>query len=291
MRWTDVLMWVILVLTYGISFYILYKSKLKRIMRMGIIVTSIYGVLSIFLAFFPAQMANNIKNPLTSLLIGISSFILFFIPLYYYKIIKVTYFGHELQPTIRKNLILLIIPLIILIYFKNDLSFLVSGLLNLWLLAFLVVAICMAAYVWTKMNKIDLFIKMFGAKFYISSAIITFCVQIIHTAVPEEFFYRIFLIGTLRPLVGETLAILLSAFIFGVCHVWFMDHKRKVNNRLAQSVTFHMTLGIFLGLVWTRFSVFYIPVILHALINTSSLTIKTAKWRHIKKMKMAAIKS
>lgn len=279
----NIIIGFILVLLYGSSFYILYNAKLKRVLKMGIVITSIYSFLSLILLFYPSNLSYVIKSPMQNLLLGVSLAIIIFIPLYNKKIISCTYYGYRLQDTLRKNIIFLIIPLVILMYFNNDFSFLSFQSVNLWLLLIMLICIGIASYLWNKVNKSALFIKTFGKKIYTLSVLITFCVQIIHTAIPEEFFFRVFLISAMQPLLGETLAIVISSLVFGISHVWFFDRNRKLKNRVAQSITVHVTLGIFLSLIWTRFAVFYVNVFLHALINSLGIAVTIGRQLYLKK--------
>lgn len=281
----NIIIGFVLALLYGSSFYILSNAKLKRILKMGIVITSIYSFLSLILVFYPSKLSYVIKSPRQNLLLGVSLAIIIFIPLYNKKIIRCTYYGYRLQDTLRKNIIFLIMPLVILLYFNNDFSFLSFQSVNLWLLLIVIIFIGIASYLWNKVNKTVLFIKTFGKKIYILSVLITFCIQVIHTAIPEEFFFRVFLIGAIRPLLGETLAIVISSLIFGISHVWFFDRNRKLKNRVAQSITVHVTLGIFLSLIWTRFAVFYVNVFLHALINSLGIAVTLGRQLYMKKNK------
>ncbi|WP_350342987.1 CPBP family intramembrane glutamic endopeptidase [Proteinivorax tanatarense] len=121
--------------------------------------------------------------------------------------------------------------------------------------------------------------KMLGIRRYIESLIIVCCIQLIHVGIVEEFFFRVFLIGILMPL-GEAEAIIISALFFGVGHIFFIKSNygfRRMSVRFGQCITYHTSIGLILGLMWTRINSFLFIVIIHVLINGSALVYPIAK--------------
>ena len=186
------------------------------------------------------------------------------------KFTKVSFLGRSLQDVIRKYFVLVITPFVAAIVIKFDFSLLFQNNINLF--AFITSGLFLIStfLVWKKYNTSrHNFIKI-NFKTYRKVFIKLLLTQILFVGLPEEFFFRFFL-TTLLSSFGREIAILIPAIVFGVSHIYFL--KKRLNLKLAfsQSVLYHTSIGIFLGVLWFYFQSFYFQVLFHALYNSVML--------------------
>ncbi|WP_352404514.1 CPBP family intramembrane glutamic endopeptidase [Sporanaerobacter acetigenes] len=265
---------------YISAFVILNKlesRKAKKILKIGSCITACDMFLSfIFLKFFPTKIDFYIKEPFYSFWIGMLFFIILFIPLYYIRFIKITYYGIKLQDTIRKYVVLVLVPSLVMLYFGSDFGFVYINEMNVWVILLVLANFLTIKQLWKKLIRLDILFKMLGIKRYLKAFFITFIIQVIHVGIPEEYFFRVFLIGCLLPL-GDVAAVIISSLIFGIGHIFFLRKSQDYLLSYSQSIIYHTSIGIFLGTLWIKFPCLWIQALLHAFFNSLLLVYSFGK--------------
>lgn len=262
----------ILALLYLLAFHILHPQKAKALLKSNLIITGANLILIGGLLLFPDQDFYIVKNPEICLGLSLLQFIVLFIPFYYIRLIKFKLFGHELQNTIRKLLILFCIPLDIMLYFKNDLSFLKPSSFNPLILLIVAFWVVSSYYTWIRVYNFRLFFKVIGWQRFLSQFLLILFIQAFHVGITEEFFFRVLIFGSLNPLVGKFLAVLISSLFFGLEHIFFLNRNTGMVINFSQVITYHTSLGLFITVAWIKCANIYLLLLAHISLNSLYLS-------------------
>jgi membrane protease YdiL (CAAX protease family) len=207
----------------------------------------------------------------------LAQFAVLFPPLHFVRFIPTTYLGYALQDTLRKLLIMFVLPVLIWIWAGGSLSvFHVNG--GDPLAATLVVLMMLLTRQrWGSLLRLRVMTRALGTGRHLRAVALTFLIHLLHVGIPEEFLYRVFLIGVFTPWLGTPGAIVLSSVVFGLAHVPFMPGQHSIQSKVRQALVIHTTIGFLLALVWVKLSCFYLNVLLHAFYNSLFLSIQVAR--------------
>lgn len=150
-------------------------------------------------------------------------------------------------------------------YFKQSTQS--SGRIALFVGIFIV-----SLFILYKVMKYNKFIYLFGSRSFCKALFSVFFIQIIHVAIPEEYLFRVFLLGNLLN-YGEPIAVILSSVFFAFGHMFIMEERFNLKEKIFKIMLFHFPLGILFGVLWLRCNSFILNVCLHSLCNASLLSL------------------
>lgn len=163
---------------------------------------------------------------------------------------------------IYKLIFLLFVPLIIFKWKPYKIKFYSHSAKKQWKFALIPVFVWIFMYYFSPWGSTESNTYEINFLILLTGALVSFLLN----SVLEELFYRVWLQTRLELFLGTWPAICVSALLWAVWHVTIQS-AGTIDVTIANSIANHGLMGLFLGLLWSKYRNFWVLVIVHGLAN------------------------